>query len=143
MQFTRQGLLYVIRFEEDEIFPNRLLELVESESIVSGSFTGIGAFRRARLAFFDVETCQYADLDVVEQVEVLSLVGNVARRSEQPLVHAHTTLGRRDYTTMGGHLQEGSVRPTLELFLRVGESPLRRITDPVYGLPTLELEERF
>ena len=132
-----------MRFEEDEIFPKKLLEFVETEAIHNASFTGIGAFSRVRLAYFDVETCRYADRDVVDQVEVLSLVGNVARHSEQPLVHAHITLGRRDYTTLGGHLQEGSVRPTLELFLRVGEEPLHRVTDDVYGLPTLELEERY
>lgn len=132
-----------MRFEEDEIFPEKLLEFVGSEEIYNASFTGIGAFSRARLAYFDVETCRYADREVDDQVEVLSLVGNVARHSEQPLVHAHITLGRRDYTTLGGHLQEGSVRPTLELFLRVGEEPLDRVTDAVYGLPTLELEERY
>lgn len=143
MRFTKQENLYVIRFEEDELFPSRFIDFLESRSIYSGSFAAIGAFSRLRLAYFDVEISRYADLDVEEQVEVISLVGNVARHSEQPLVHAHIIVGRRDYTTLGGHLREGSVRPTLELFLDVAAEPLQRAVEPKYGLPALQLNEEF
>lgn len=143
MRFTRQGDLYVIRFEDGEVFPGRLLEFLATRSIFSGTFTGIGAMSRVRLAYFDTSIRAYADLDVEEQVEVLALVGNVARHSEQPLVHAHITLGRRDYSTLGGHLREGVVCPTLELYLRAGSETIERTVDERYGLPSLELEESF
>jgi predicted DNA-binding protein with PD1-like motif len=143
MRFRKQDNLYVIRFEEDEIFPARLVDFLESRSIFNGNFIAIGAFSRLRIAYFDVEISRYADLDVDEQVEVLSLAGNVARHSEQPLVHAHIIVGRRDYSTLGGHLREGSVRPTLELFLNTSAEPLLREVEPKYGLPALQLNEEF
>jgi len=143
MRFTQQGDLHVIRFEDGELFPGRFLEFLATRSIFSGDFSGIGAMSSVRLAYFDTEIRAYADLDIDEQMEVLALVGNVARHAEQPLVHAHITLGRRDYTTLGGHLREGIVCPTLEIYLRSGTEALERTIDQRYGLPTLELRETY
>lgn len=143
MQLTRAGSLYVIRFEDGEVFPSRFLEFLKAESMYGGSFTGIGAMSSARIAYFDTEVRDYVEREIREQVEVLALMGNVALYAEQPLVHAHITLGRRDYTTLGGHLREGVVCPTLEVHFHVAEEALERTVDSKYGLPTLELKEPF
>jgi predicted DNA-binding protein with PD1-like motif len=140
MRYVRDRDTYVIRFEDDETVPDRFLEFLAEESISGGSFTGIGAMKWTRIAFFDIETNAYQDIDLDEQMEVLALVGNVAMYEDAPLVHAHVTLGRRDGTTLGGHLRAGIVRPTLEVTLRITTEPLRRAIDPKYGLPGLDLE---
>ncbi len=98
---------------------------------------------RARIAFFDTDAKRYLDREYDEQMEVLALVGNVAIHDGEPLIHAHVTLGRRDYAVIGGHLREGVVRPTLELTLHTGSEPLQRAVDPKYGLPGLDLDNRF
>lgn len=49
---------------------------------------------------------------ITEQVEVLSLVGDIALENATPRVHAHVVIGKRDGTAHGGHLIEGHVRPT-------------------------------
>lgn len=51
-----------------------------------------------------------------EQVEVFSLIGDVALQDGKPKIHAHCVVGRRDGSTRG-HLIEAYVRPTLELML--------------------------
>ncbi len=86
---------------------------------------------------------EYEDIELNEQLEVLSLIGNVALYEGDPLVHAHITLGRRDGTVLGGHLRQGVVRPTLELSLRVSAEPLHRALDPKYGLPSLDPKNRY
>ncbi len=139
MRCARQDDLYVLRLETGERFPDRLLELIAAESVTAGSLAGIGAMARSRIAFFDVDAGEYRDIDVEEQVEVLTLAGNVALHDGKPLVHAHVVLGRRDGSTIGGHLRWGVVRPTLEVFLRVAERPLPRAIDPASGLPLLDL----
>ena len=48
--------------------------------------------------------------------EVLSLAGDIALEGRQPKLHLHAVLGRRDGSTVGGHLLTGVVRPTLEAF---------------------------
>jgi predicted DNA-binding protein with PD1-like motif len=89
------------------------------ESIGGAQITAIGAFSSAKLAFFDWETKQYWPIAVEEQVEVASLVGDIAIGPDrQPSVHVHAVLGRRDGTALAGHLQEGHVRPTSRSSLR-------------------------
>jgi predicted DNA-binding protein with PD1-like motif len=143
MLYSQHGDTYVVRFEDGEVFPDKFLEFLSARSIAGGSFTGIGAMQRTRIAFFDVEKREYIDADIDEQVEVLALVGNAALHGGEPLVHAHITLGRRDYTVLGGHLRHGIVRPTLEVTLRVISEPLERTVDPEYGLPALDLSKRI
>lgn len=141
MDHARHGDTCLIRFDTGELFPDRFIEFLKGESIRGGSFTGIGAMERSRIAFFDTRVAEYRDLELPEQLEVLSLVGNVSIHEREPLVHAHVTLGRRDGSTLGGHLVEGRVRPTLELTLRI-LPPLHRSVNPEFGLPTLDFENR-
>ena len=73
------------------------------------------------LGYFDWERKEYRPIPVKEQVEVLSMIGDVAQENGKPKVHVHVVVGRSDGTTRGGHLMEGRVRPTLEVILT--ESP--------------------
>ncbi|NIR45077.1 MAG: DNA-binding protein [Gemmatimonadetes bacterium] len=144
MLYVRQGDKYVLRFEDGEIFPDRLLEFIGAERINAASLTGIGAMQRVSITYYDMEVKTYLpDQDFDEQLEVLSLTGNVAVYDGEPLVHAHVTLGRRDYTVIGGHLRHGIVCPTLEVVLTVLPEPIERTMDPVYELPGLDLRNRF
>jgi uncharacterized protein len=63
---------------------------------------------------------------VGEQVELLSLAGDVALSDGEPVIHAHVVVGCRDTTTRGGHLIDATVRPTLELII---EDPPRTSKD--------------
>ena len=50
------------------------------------------------LGWFNLETKEYDRIKINEQVEVLSLVGNVAEHDEHAKVHAHIVVGKRDVT---------------------------------------------
>ncbi len=143
MFYVRHGDRYVIRFEEGEVFPDRLLAFLAANAIRGGSFTGIGAMSRSTIAFFDIERKEYLDRELDEQMEVLAVVGNVAMHEDEPLIHAHITLGRKDYSVLGGHLRSGVVRPTLEITLDLSAKALERAVDPKCGLPTLDLKDHF
>lgn len=143
MRYTEADGYYVIRFEEGESFPARLIEFLRAKSITAGSFTGLGAMFGSTIAFFDVATRAYEDIELNEQLEVVSLVGNVAMHEGVPLVHAHVALGRRNGLVVGGHLRHGTVRPTLEIYLRALKETVERRVDRKYGLPALDLPESF
>lgn len=117
-----------------------LQAFAEEQRISGASFTGIGAFREATLAYFDRDTRGYRDIPVAEQVEVLSLVGNVARRGDEPAIHAHVVVGLSDGATAGGHLKAARVWPTLEIVIRETPGRLRRTMDEDTGLPLLDLD---
>jgi predicted DNA-binding protein with PD1-like motif len=106
----------------------------------AASITAIGAFSDATLGYFDMERKEYKEIPVDEQVEVLSLIGDIAPKEDgEPQVHAHVVLGRSDGTTKGGHLLEAHVRPTLEVILTESPEHLRRRTDEETGLPLIDL----
>ena len=56
----------------------------------------------------------------------------------KPVAHVHTVLGRPDASTIGGHLLQAHVRPTLEVVLVQSPAYLRRIMNPEAGLPLIE-----
>ncbi len=100
----------------DEVM-SLLADFARRENVRAARFTAIGAFQDATLAYFDWEKKDYLDIPVREQVEVLVLTGDIAWHGDKPVAHVHAVLGRRDGSTVGGHLRRAIVRPTLELML--------------------------
>jgi predicted DNA-binding protein with PD1-like motif len=114
--------------------------IVREQKIEAASITAIGAFERAVLGYFDWATKEYKRIPVDGQVEVLSLIGDVAVSDKGPTLHIHAVLGRSDGSTVGGHLLEGHVRPTLEIALIEPPAHLRKRKDPESGLALIDLE---
>jgi predicted DNA-binding protein with PD1-like motif len=72
--------------------------------------------------YFDWEKKEYLKRPVKEQVEVASLIGDVAEDPDgAPTLHIHIVVGTRDGSAKAGHLGEAHVRPTLEVI--VTDSP--------------------
>ena len=71
--------------------------------------------------------------------EVLSLVGELAMKDDEPKVHAHVVVGRSDGSTRGGHLLGGHVRPTLEVILTESPAHLRKEIDEETGLALIRI----
>ena len=101
-------------------------------------FTAIGAFSRAVVAYFDWKTKQYRHVEIDEQVEVLSLIGDIMIERDLPKVHGHVVLGKSDATAHGGHFVEGRVRPTLEVIITESPRHLHRSFDPVSKLALID-----
>ena len=116
-----------------------LQRFARREGLSAAHFTALGAFSAATLGYFDRERRDYRRIEVAEQVEVLSLLGDVAVGDDGPKVHAHVVLGRADGTAHGGHLLEARVWPTLELVLTESPAHLRRRMDPASGLALIDL----
>lgn len=101
----------------------------------AASLKAIGAFERAELAFLDWQTKAYEPIPVNEQVEVASLIGDIATGPDgKPALHLHAVLGRADGSALAGHLKSGVVRPTLEIILTESPAHLRKRLDPESGL---------
>jgi uncharacterized protein len=112
-----------------------LQEFATRERLGASQITAIGALSSARLAFFDWEAKAYLPIAIDEQVEVATLVGDVALGADgKPSVHVHAVLGRRDGSAAAGHLQEGYVRPTLEIIVTESPAHLHKRKDPESGL---------
>jgi predicted DNA-binding protein with PD1-like motif len=123
----------------DEVMAG-LLAFAKEERLGASHFTAIGAFRDATLGYFDWQKKDYRKIPIHEQVEVLSLVGDVALGEDgQPKVHAHVVVGKLDGSAHGGHLLEAHVRPTLEVTLVEAPRHSQRKFDKESGLALIRL----
>jgi len=112
---------FALVFAPGEEVAAGLLAFAREANLAAAHFTAIGAFSDVVLGFFDPDRKEYLRTPVREQVEVVSLVGNVAQFNREPKVHAH-------------------VRPTLEVVVVESPHHLRRATDPATGLALPKLD---
>jgi len=131
---------FVLVFETgDEAFEG-LTAFAREQGLGAAQLTGIGAFSDVELGYFDWRKKEYEKIRLDEQVEVLSLVGDVALDEGEPAVHAHVVVGRSDGTASGGHLLGGHVRPTLEVVVTEPPAHLRKRYDRETGLALIDLD---
>ncbi len=129
---------HVLVFETGDDMLPLLTEFARARDLRACRFTAIGAFSRVTLGYFDWRTKRYLENPLDEQVEVVALLGDIARKDDDPQVHAHVVVGRRDGTAHGGHLLAATVRPTLELVVVESPAWLRRRYDPASGLALID-----
>jgi predicted DNA-binding protein with PD1-like motif len=138
-----QRTLAVVMASGDDVM-RELDSFVKAHRIGAAQITGIGAFSEVTLRYFDWVTKKYSDIPVREQVEVASLIGDVAiAPSGEPTLHIHLVIGRRDGSAMAGHLGSGIVRPTLELIVEESPAHLRKVKDIETGLALIDLRENL
>jgi predicted DNA-binding protein with PD1-like motif len=131
---------YALIFDAGDEVVSLLKRFATDHKPRSARFTAIGAFSDAVLAYFDWDAKEYKKNPVPEQVEVLTLAGDIAWKPDgTPGVHAHVVVGKSDGTTRGGHLMEAHVRPTLELILTEYPRFLEKTNDPESGLALIRL----
>jgi predicted DNA-binding protein with PD1-like motif len=123
------------RLEAGEEVLASLHELADKYEIGFATIQAIGALQSATLGYFDPSDKEYHQIPVDEQVEVTALSGNISRLEDgQPFAHIHALLSRANGETLGGHLSEGIVRPTLEIVLTLLPGEVVRRKDPLSDL---------
>ncbi len=131
---------FAVIFDTDDEVMAGLQAFAREQRLAGSHFTAIGACRSVTLGYFEWETKQYRPIPVDEQVEILSLVGDVSLAPDgAPGVHAHVVVGKADGTAHGGHLLRATVRPTLEVILSETPTHLQRRLDPEAGIPLIRL----
>lgn len=113
----------------DEVM-TALSDFARAEQVTAASFSAIGAVRTAEVGWFDFEKQQYKAMLHDDQLEVLSLLGDIGLGADgNATVHAHVTLGRESGRAFGGHLIRATVSPTLEVFVTSYPQPLKKQRD--------------
>jgi predicted DNA-binding protein with PD1-like motif len=133
------GTTYVLVFDKGDEVMESLTRFASEQQLSAGHFTAIGAFEDVTLGFLEPETKEYAPIRLDEQVDALSIVGDISLEGDEPRIHAHVVVGKRDGTAHGGHLLEAHVWPTLEVVLTESPAHLQRTVDPETGLPLIAL----
>jgi predicted DNA-binding protein with PD1-like motif len=120
---------YVIIFSKGDEVLSGITDFASQYKVTSASFTAVGALEDAITAWFDLKKRMYKLNRIKQQVELISLIGAIGLYNDKPLVHTHFSVGLPDGTVRGGHLIEAHVCPTVELFVTVYPTPLRKQLD--------------
>ena len=131
---------FAVVFDPGEEVVAGLLRLASEQHLAGAYLSAIGAFERVTLGFFEFDKKEYKRIPVREQVELVSLVGNIAEDDRgHPKLHAHVVVSKSDGTAHGGHLLDAYVRPTLEVIVVESAKHLCRKTRPDLGVALLDL----
>jgi len=137
------GKVHVVILNGGEEAFAALTKFANEEKLSAASLTAIGAFERATIGWFDFAAKTYRKIEINEQCEVLSAVGDVAIGDDGGAsLHIHIVLGLSDGSTRGGHFLSGIVRPTLEVVLTEAPVQLRRTRRPELGIALIDLGAR-
>jgi predicted DNA-binding protein with PD1-like motif len=131
---------FALVFDTGDEAMEGLSRFAREQSVSAAQLTGIGAFSEVVLGYFDWHKKVYTRIPLSEQVEVVSLLGDVALEGDEPVVHAHVVVGHSDGRASGGHLLGGRVRPTLEVVLTESPAHLRKRHDASSGLALISLD---
>jgi len=130
---------YAVVFAKGDEVLSGLTEFAVREKLAAGYFTAIGALQSARFGWFDRVRKAYRHIPVKEQVELISLIGNVGLVNGTPQIHAHGAVGFPDGQMRGGHLLEAVAWPTLELFFTACPTRLIKEHDEETDLSLFDL----
>jgi uncharacterized protein len=138
---TAGSKIHVVVLETGEEAFATLVRFANQEELSAASLTAIGAFERATVGWFDFEKKTYKKVEVNEQCEVLSAIGDIATGDDgKASLHVHVVLGLSDGSTRGGHLMAGNVRPTLEVVVTETPAHLRRKKRAGLGIALIEAD---
>jgi predicted DNA-binding protein with PD1-like motif len=141
VQVKPYGSSYLIRLERGEEALESLRGFADRYRIGFAVIQAIGTLERITLGYYDAVSKTYQDKTLDEPLEVLNLNGNIAKGEDgERIVHAHVTVSRPDYTTLGGHVVEATVGPTMEVVVETTPLTIRRRHDPNTGLNLWDLE---
>ncbi len=134
-QLSEKPTTYVMILDTGEELMAALQQFAKERRLQGSSFKAIGALSHVELGWFNWETKKYQTaVKLDEQVELLSVIGDIAVKDGEPQVHAHVVVGRADGSAHGGHLLKAMVRPTCELILTENPEHLQKQVDADSGL---------
>ncbi len=134
MEYRKSGSHYVVRIDRGEEVLDKLTEFCRQENIFSAGLYGIGATDRVIIGLYSVDNKQYHKTELLGEMEITSLIGNISMKDDAPYLHLHINVCNQDMKVFGGHLNECHISATCELIVTPGGSGINRNLDPVTGL---------
>lgn len=139
MKCRKSGNLLVIRIDRGEEILESVMKACREHEIKSGLVSGIGAVSSCTMGVFNVEEKKYYKNEFKGALEITNLTGNVSMMEEETYLHLHMTVGDDKGNAFGGHLNEGIVGVTAEVFVLESDMQIKRELNPEVGINTMVL----
>ncbi|HEX7041743.1 MAG TPA: PPC domain-containing DNA-binding protein [Patescibacteria group bacterium] len=138
MQYTKVSDGYLIRLKIGDKFVENLLKFAEEVGLHAGFFQAIGSLKEAELGFYHLDKKEYEFKSFSGDRELVNLTGNVSLVDGKPFVHMHCVLANENFSTIGGHLKEGTSGATCEIYFVPFQKDIERVMDDEVGLKLLD-----
>ena len=128
------------KVEPDEDLIDAITKLVKKYNIKAGFLNCIGALKKFTIGYFDLNKKEYKLETFDENVELVSCLGNIAYKNGEPIIHAHVSVGRPDFSIIGGHLSQPSIiSVTGEIYILEIDQKITRSLDSQFNLMLLNI----
>lgn len=111
-----------------------LFSIMKQHAVRSGTISGIGSVSEAELGYFNAKTKGYEKIRFKEDLEIVSLKGNISQKDNEVFTHLHAVLSKQDFSAIGGHLFSGIVYAFEFEITSFHEMPFIRKSDDATGL---------
>jgi len=134
MQYKRFDNRIALRLDKDDEILSCLIAVAEKENINAASFSGIGATDNFTVGIFSLEKQTYEKFAFSGNHEITTLTGNISFVDNKPYIHSHITCAGDDAAVIGGHLLEGIISLTCEIFIDVIDGQIGRKHDEALNI---------
>ncbi len=130
---------YLLRLDKGERFMESLAQFMEQNAVKACSFSAIGTGSDLELGYYNGHIKEYRKKRFLEDFEIVSLNGNGSLfvTDSKPMVHAHGSFSRTDFSVVGGHIFEMLVLATCEIFIIVLDGEMKRENNLDFNLNLL------
>jgi predicted DNA-binding protein with PD1-like motif len=130
MEYKRYNDIIALRLDKDDEILSSLVTVAEKENIKAAHLNGIGATDNFTVGIFSLEKQTYEKITFNDgNYEITSLNGNITFVDDKPYIHAHITCANESADVKGGHLLEGIISLTCEIFITVCDGAIGRKHD--------------
>ena len=129
---------YVLKVSVGEDVMVELKIFCQDQEIEAASFFAIGAAKEIQIAWYNIHKKEDVKRDIQQELEIVSLLGNVAIEGKETLVHAHGSFSDKNMQIMAGHVNKLVVGAACEIVLTKLEGKIEKTYDDETGLKLMK-----
>lgn len=124
----------IFRLEHGADISKSITEFCVAHKIKSGLVLFIGAVFESTIGYYDQTKKKYKKISVKKPMEIVSGIGNISMKDNNPFLHAHISLADKSCKMIGGHLFSPTRVFACEVAILTGKKALSRQYDDQTGL---------
>ena len=134
MKYSIDSNKIYLSIDKGERVNASLLEICRKTNLSFGWINGIGAIVDPQIGYFDVKKKDYIKKHFKGEFELVSLMGNMTFKDNDPFIHTHILFTDTDFRTYGGHLFDCRIAAAGEFIIYTGDKRINRLYNDDVGL---------
>jgi len=128
------------RLSEGSDLLNSIRDIVRKYNIKGGWVNLIGSLKKVNIGYYDREHGKYISKESKGFYELVSCIGNISWKDDEPIVHIHMAVSSKDGDNLLGHVLEGNiVDATVEYMIIEFNEMVQRVYDESTRLNQLDV----